>query len=344
MVLAKRLASSGSRPRFLRSGGRRRAAAKARRPAMHRTSHVLRLVLGVALSVGALAVVLARVEPDRLLEALRSVDLTWVAALAVARVGVLGLQAWRWQALLAGLGIPYRTVLDGTVLGMAGNNLLPARAGELLRIAWLSQRSGRPAASILVTVGMERVLDLTALGLVVAFTVPGILQGWDPRWLLALLLAAALGVGLFLARPRSGPIGGRVEALLQSFREALRDRLTPRLVATAALRTAVLWAAIAAMTAVGGRTVGLQLTPYQTAFVMVAVALGGALPSAPGNLGTFHLACAWALAWLGFAPGPAAAAAVVMHAVTYLVATLWGLAVGGSWLLGSRKNPDSCAV
>lgn len=297
----------------------------------------LRLGLGFVLSAVALALVPARVDPGRFLEALRSVDPGWVLALAASRVGVLTLQAWRWHALLAGLGIPFREVLDGSGLGVAGNDLLPARAGEWLRIAWLSERSGRPAAALAVAVGAERLLDLGALALLLGATGLGTLVAMPELvrgpWPLALGVGAVVVGALVL--------GNRSSRLAADLREALRDRLAPRLVARAALRTGLLWAAVAGITAVGARTVGLHLTPFQAGFVAAAAALGGAVPSAPGNFGTFHLACAWALVALGFPPGPSTAAAVVSHGVSYLVEVAWGLRVGGAWLFAGGGRPGA---
>lgn len=285
----------------------------------------LRPLLGLALSVGALALVLWQVEPARLGEALATVEPLWVAALALTRVGVLLVQSWRWQALLAGLDIPARVIVDGVALGAAGNNLLPARAGEFVRIAWVAQRTGRPASAILVTVGAERFLDLVTLAVLMAWTG---LRFVDSAGIAVIAVAAA---ALAVALP--------------VLRRALRDRLKPARLAHAAVRTVLLWGAVGFITAVGARTVGLYLDLHATFFVAVASAVGGAVPSAPGNVGTFHLACAGALVWLGFPPGPAAAAAVVMHGVSYLVETVWGLAVGGRWLTDmAHSSPEAARV
>lgn len=288
----------------------------------------LRPLLGLVVSLGALAVVIWQVEPARLGEALATVEPAWVVALALTRVGVLVLQAWRWQALLAGLDIPGRTVLDGVALGAAGNNLLPARAGEFVRTAWVAQQTQRPASAILVTVGAERFLDLVTLAVLMAWT--GLRFVNSTGLAVLAVAAAALAVAL--------PV----------LRRALRDRLSPQRLAHAALRTVLLWGAVGFITAVGARTVGIHLDLHGTFFVAVASAVGGAVPSAPGNVGTFHLACAGALVWLGFPPGPAAAAAVVMHGVSYLVETAWGLAVGGAWLFHptdmAHFSPDAARV
>ena len=109
--------------------------------------------------------------------------------MVAVRLGLLAAQTWRWQALLVGLAIPFRAALDAMVLGTAANNVLPVRAGELERVAWLSRKTGRDPGGILVSVGIERAMDITALGVL------------------------ALGVGLGAVRPGGLGAGASVVRL-----------------------------------------------------------------------------------------------------------------------------------
>src|SRR3954452_23101526 len=81
----------------------------------------------------------------------------------------MALRAERWHRILV------RSVLDRgpaesyrrTAVGYMGNNTLPARAGDLMRVVLL----GGPRRAVLGTVVAERVLDVCALVLVFAFVV-----------------------------------------------------------------------------------------------------------------------------------------------------------------------------
>ena len=57
-----------------------------------------------------------------------------------------------------------------------GNNVLPARAGEVLRVVLLAQRSDGSKRTLLGSVVAERMLDLIALVTIFVVTVYGVLS------------------------------------------------------------------------------------------------------------------------------------------------------------------------
>ena len=57
-----------------------------------------------------------------------------------------------------------------------GNNVLPARAGEMLRVVLLSRRTDASKRDVLGTVVAERLLDAIALGSIFVVVVYGILR------------------------------------------------------------------------------------------------------------------------------------------------------------------------
>jgi len=296
----------------------------------------LRIGLGFLLSIAALAVLAREVQPRALLSALLASRPGWLLAMVAVRLGLLAAQTWRWQALLVGLAIPFRAALDAMVLGTAANNVLPVRAGELVRVAWLSRKTGRDPGGILVSVGIERAMDITALGVLALGVGLGAVRPGGLGAGASVVRLAACGVGVVALawavlywsplvpsswRFRLGVWVGRARVATQD-----RFRLLPLLRGT--LRTVVLWAASALWVYAAGRAVGLHLSGFQSYFVLAAVSAGVAVPAAPGSIGTFHLSCVVAMVWLGFAPDLSAAMAVVLHGVPYAMLTCWGLALG----------------
>src|SRR5436190_24217981 len=92
-----------------------------------------------------------------------------------------------------------------TVVGYMGNNTLPARAGDLLKVVLTSKRTDLSTPEVLGAAVAERVLDAVALGAV--FLVLGGLVLQDAglpagHAVLALLMGLAILVGLVLALPR----------------------------------------------------------------------------------------------------------------------------------------------
>ena len=87
-------------------------------------------------------------------------------------VGALGVYAlalvargWRWHRIMRLAGIPHRRA-DAyrlTLVGYMGNNVLPARGGEVLRIAILGSRTTAKRRTILGSIIAERILDAAVL-------------------------------------------------------------------------------------------------------------------------------------------------------------------------------------
>ena len=64
-----------------------------------------------------------------------------------------------------------------TTVGYMGNNVMPARAGEFLRVMLLDKQHGHGKRTLLGTVLGERILDALALGGIFLVVVVGVLHG-----------------------------------------------------------------------------------------------------------------------------------------------------------------------
>ena len=82
-----------------------------------------------------------------------------IPGVAVYFIGVW-VRSWRWHYMLRPLKkISTRKMFPIVCIGYMGNNIYPARAGELLRAAVLKQREGVPISASLATVIVERIFD-----------------------------------------------------------------------------------------------------------------------------------------------------------------------------------------
>src|SRR5262249_36356644 len=91
----------------------------------------------------------------------------WVAVAVLTVLASILLVARRWQ-LLVYRGRPLRSfwlfVITVTAAQML-NILLPIRLGEAARIYWINRRTAGPAGRITVTLALERLCDMLALGI-----------------------------------------------------------------------------------------------------------------------------------------------------------------------------------
>lgn len=116
--------------------------------------------VGVLISLGFLYVVLKDLELGAFVETIKNANYFWlIPGVAVYFVGVWA-RAWRWHYLLRPLkSIPTRTMFPIVTIGYMGNNIYPARAGEVLRAVILKRREGVAVSASLATVIVERIFD-----------------------------------------------------------------------------------------------------------------------------------------------------------------------------------------
>src|SRR5215218_6832388 len=123
----------------------------------------------------------------------------------LAAVGLYALatlvRAERWHQILELAKVHARRVdcYALTTVGYMGNNVLPARAGEALRVVLLAQRSNGSKRTLLGSVVAERLLDVIALLTIFIVTVYGVLSTSEVLPTDRPLLVTAIGVLLVLA-------------------------------------------------------------------------------------------------------------------------------------------------
>jgi uncharacterized protein (TIRG00374 family) len=95
--------------------------------------------VGYAVSAASLIWVFWRFPFGQLSEHLRTLEWNWIAFAVLLEFGVYFVDAWRWKVLLRPAGSPsYPLCLQAIFVGVLANDILPAKAGELIRCFLLS--------------------------------------------------------------------------------------------------------------------------------------------------------------------------------------------------------------
>src|SRR5512147_672346 len=116
--------------------------------------------IGVLISIVFIWLALRGMRLEEFWDAVKQANYIWlVPGVAVYFVGVW-VRAWRWHYLLGPIKkIPTKTMFPITTIGYMGNNIYPARAGEVLRAVVLKRREGVPISASLATIIVERIFD-----------------------------------------------------------------------------------------------------------------------------------------------------------------------------------------
>ena len=154
------------------------------------------LALGIPLSVLFLWLAARKADPSAVWDALASAS---IGTLAIA-VGVMAmvyvLQAERWRRIAGIVGLRRRWYAETVVSGVAVNNVLPGRLGDLMRARWLSVDGGPPGGRAFATVIVDRAFDVAAL---VALLFVGIAVAADTAWLWRIVAGGTLLLAVIAA-------------------------------------------------------------------------------------------------------------------------------------------------
>ena len=314
------------------------------------------VLLGVLGSAVGLYIASRAVAWSALVTHLRAAHWPWVlGGVGFLAVGYV-LRTVRWWLLLQGPArrLPWRRTIGPLLASVAVNNVLPLRAGDVLRTVAFERQLGAPAALVLGSVLLERLLDLSALLLWVGLSWAG--QPWPGGARAGLVLVAASGGGLVLALGWPGALRHALERAasvaarrawprLAGLARGAADccaswqavRTVPQLM-TLGLLSLLIWACEGAAFAAAAWAVG-HSAPGLTAWgVMALGTLSTLLPSTPGYVGTFEAVTRHAWELTGASPEMALSAALLVHAVLWAPITLVGL---GWWAASSRRSVPS---
>lgn len=116
--------------------------------------------LGLLISGLFLYLVLRKIDYFQLWQVLKAANYWWLIPGVAVYFVALWVRSWRWHYLLRPLkAIPTRTMFPIVTIGYAGNNIFPARAGEVVRAVVLKRKEGVPISASLATIIVERVFD-----------------------------------------------------------------------------------------------------------------------------------------------------------------------------------------
>ena len=284
-------------------------------------------LLGLAVSLVCLAAVVwwaSRQDAPQLPDTGRELValLGAVALYALATV----VRAERWQRLLRDEGgRPRRADTYAlTVVGYMGNNVLPARAGDAIRVVLMAPRSAVSRRTAVGTLLAERLLDvavLVVLFVVVGWGLLGNVGSGKVELIAALAAAGALAVAvgwrLVTRNPRLHDMVGPVASATLGLRRAHHG------LALLAL-TLVIWAIEAATWMATGAAVGFAMDPIEGLYLVALASVFALVPSGPAYAGTQDAAVAIGVKALGGSGAVAVAYLLMLRFVIVVPITAAG--------------------
>ena len=294
----------------------------------------------IVLVLGACVWLWRQLDHRALTAALAGASLTLVALAAALNFLRFAFRTLSLRSLLCPVRVlPFGRLYRYHLSATAATALLPARAGEFLRVWLLTVRDGIPATTVVAVSLLDHLLDLLGL-LVVALPLPLLITSL-PRWIAHALWvlggAAVLASGLvfFASRRTRGDAHGFF-ALLSSGLGAVRR---PAALAAALAWALAAWATDALEVWLVLRAVGIQLPPAAPLLVLLAINMAIVVPSTPAQVGAFELGALAGLKVMGVPAEPALAFALLYHFMQVLPVSVAGF--DGVRLARKARRQDS---
>ena len=301
--------------------------------------------LGLAVSAAFLYMALRGLDLAVVWFHVRSAAYWWLLpGVAIYFFGVWA-RTWRWHYMLRSIkSIPLVRLFPVVCIGYMGNNIFPARIGELLRAYVLRETEEVPISASLATIILERIFDgvvmllFVFIGLPLAPAIPG---DWRRFVIIfSLLFFGALGFFFFLAAsPRRAQaayswvidrvlprrIREPVRGFADRFMEGLYFLRSPRDVLMIFVTSLVVWLAETAKYWFVMHAFDFEVSFFVLMLMNGVVNLFTTIPSAPGYIGTFDTPGIEILKAFGVNENIAGAYTLVLHAALWLPITLLGI-------------------
>jgi uncharacterized protein (TIRG00374 family) len=315
---------------------------------MSNKKRLWQLILGLVISAVCLAIALRNLELAELWHALKSARYWWIVPGVVVYFFAVWGRTWRWHYLLRPLKqVSLRRLFPVVTIAYMGNNIYPARAGEVIRAYVLKRREGVSISASLATIIVERMFD----GLVMLiFVFVGLPFTPMPSWLRQLVIVASgvffgalLVFFVFAVRPAwarrlyeplvlrlvparwQASVAGFLDRFVEGLASLRSGRGVAMIFATSLFiwltETVKYWFVMQAFIAPGS---GFPVPFYVLMLMNGVVNLWTTLPSSPGYVGTFDLPGIEILNLFGVSRDVAAAYTLVLHAALWFPITVLG--------------------
>jgi uncharacterized protein (TIRG00374 family) len=333
--------------------------------------------VGMIISAVFLYLTLRGLQVAQMWEVIKSANYWWLIPSILVYFVAVWARAWRWHYLLRPIKkISTVTMFPIVCIGYMGNNIYPARAGELLRAYVLKKREGVQISASLATIIVERIFDGVVMLGFVFINLPELAKLTSASGFvgsiqaLAIWGAAIFGVVLviFLLAAMFPKVTERVTLWLVNhvlpkkwqekacgialrFLSGLESLRSPKEALMVFLISIVIW-----LFETGKYWLVMHAFPFHVSFFALMlmngiVNLATTLPSAPGYIGTFDAPGIALLRAYNVPQDIATGYTLVLHAALWFPITIlgaifftreglqWGKAVSDAKASQAEKTP-----
>jgi glycosyltransferase 2 family protein len=311
-----------------------------------------RSLLGAVVGVAFLVWALHGIHFDEVWLHIRHANPWYLLGTCVAGTLIFPLRAPRWRIILSPVAenLPFGILWRAVAIGMMGNNVLPARAGELARAYALSRETKRvPFSAAFASLAIDRIFDATCVLLLMAvatldpslpkgetfggYSIARIIGGGaalalvaiSGLYLIVFFTERAILVWEWVARKIAPTYEERGRRILLAFALGLAVLRNPVKFVSAMAWTIIMWLMNALAFWFGFKAVGIEVSFSAALMLQGLIAIGVAVPALPGFFGVFEKFGQLGLGIYGIDRTLATSWAISYHILTFIPITVIGI-------------------
>ena len=306
-------------------------------------------LIGVALAVALLVWALRGVHLSEVMRHLRDANGALLLTAVIIATLTYPIRLVRWRLLLRaddGGPLPATPLWHAVAIGFMANNLLPFRAGELVRLLAASRLAGVRFSAALSSVAVERIFDglsvvgLLSVTLLASDLPPDIAVGgvsihhaaqvagvMGAAALVAALLVVAFPLaaeGVVRRLLPAGALAERIVSLIEGMRHGLSVLRSPALLAGTMVWSLILWLTNGLAFFVAFKAFDIPVGFLGALLLQGILVFGITVQLTPGFVGQFEAAIVAALALYRVPNDLASSYAIAFHATTFVPIILLG--------------------
>lgn len=302
-----------------------------------------RIWLGFLISIVFLYLALRGQDFELIWDSLRSAEYIWLLPALVAYFLGVAVRAIRWDFLLRPLArLSPAQVFPVVVIGYMANNVLPLRAGELVRAYALSSRYHVRKSASLATIAVERIFDgftmvvfILVASLSIALT-SDLRSVFNFAVILFAMLALVLLILVFAPTTRDRVVSWTMGLLPEKISERLHPMVDAFIAGlgifrrwqdllSVVLTSLLAWLLEASMYLFIAEGFNLNISPAAILLITAVANLATLVPSSPGYVGAFEYGVVLVMtSALEITREVSLSYAVVVHAALYFPVTVLG--------------------
>jgi glycosyltransferase 2 family protein len=305
--------------------------------------HFLTL-FGFLVSIGFVWFIIKKYDIKTTWGIVKSVPLYIIFLMVLIYFSAFYFRTLRWKLMLLKFpGLTFNLLFKSIILGFSGNNIIPARGGELLRMEFFSRNTKINRTTSLSSIVLEKIIDALILLALLVFTSLFITKNnsflthtiqitsliFFPVILFIIVCKIKGELILKWLETKKGKSINLISKQFQNIFDALSflnlDFNTFKII----LLSFIIWLLEGLVFVLGIKAIGID---DESIFIIGMIALcivnfGILIPSSPGYIGIFQAAFVIALASFKIPATKSLATAIIVHSCQFFPTTIFGLII-----------------